>query len=89
MNDHIHSNCDGLLQSLSDYLDGELSEEMCREILQHLETCGDCRAVLNTTRRTIDLVRLEPETPASLPDDVRARLFKRLDLDALIKPPGA
>jgi anti-sigma factor (TIGR02949 family) len=89
MTDSLHSNCDGLLQSLSDYLDGELSEEMCREILEHLETCGNCRAVLNTTRRTIDLVRLEPEAPALLPADVRARLFKRLDLDVLTKPPGA
>jgi predicted anti-sigma-YlaC factor YlaD len=89
MTEHLHSNCDALLQSLSDLLDDELSEEMCREIQQHLETCGNCRAVFNTTRRTIDLVRLPPDEPSRLPDDVRERLFKRLDLDDLLKQHGA
>ena len=35
---------------------------------------------LNTTRRTIDLVHAPAKNP-DLPDDVRERLFKRLNLD--------
>jgi predicted anti-sigma-YlaC factor YlaD len=80
----LHSNCDALLQSLSEYIDGGLSDEMCQEIQKHLESCGDCRVVFNTTRRTIDLVRMPPREPESLPDDVRERLFKRLDLEGLL-----
>jgi anti-sigma factor (TIGR02949 family) len=80
----LHSNCDALLQSLSEYIDGGLSDEMCQEIQKHLETCGDCRVVFNTTRRTIDLVRMPPRESESLPDDVRERLFKRLDLEGLL-----
>jgi anti-sigma factor (TIGR02949 family) len=80
----LHSNCDALLQSLSEYIDGSLSDAMCQEIQKHLETCGDCRVVFNTTRRTIDLVRMPPQEAEALPDDVRERLFKRLDLEGLL-----
>jgi mycothiol system anti-sigma-R factor len=89
MADHLHSNCDSLLQSLSELLDGTLSDEMCAEIKQHLESCDNCRAVFNTTRRTIDLVRTSPGGPSSLPEDIRERLFRRLDLEGFLGKPSA
>jgi anti-sigma factor RsiW len=88
MTDDLHSNCDALLQSLSEYLDGTLSGDMCRELLKHLEDCGNCRAVLNTTRRTIDLVQLQPGETPDLPVDVRDRLFRRLDLERFLDQRG-
>ena len=87
MADNLHSNCDALLQSLSELIDGTLSDEMCAEIKQHLESCNNCRAVFNTTRRTIDLVRMPTGSPAGLPDDMRERLFKRLDLEVFLRKP--
>jgi anti-sigma factor (TIGR02949 family) len=80
MNRHDHENCEQLLGSLSEYIDGELTPELCEEIEKHLAGCDDCRVVLNTTKRTIDLVHAPIEKP-DLPDDVRERLFKRLNLD--------
>lgn len=80
MTEHTHVNCENLLGSLSEYIDGGLSPELCQEIEKHLAGCEDCRVVLNTTRRTIDLVHL-PENRTAVPDDVRERLFKRLNLD--------
>mgnify|MGYP000550937026 FL=1 len=80
MTDHAHTNCEELLGSLSEYIDGELNPELCLELEKHLAGCDDCRVVLNTTKRTIDLVHSPAEKP-DLPDDVRERLFKRLDLD--------
>ncbi len=80
MTEHVHSNCESLLGSLSEYIDGELSPELCREIEKHLAGCENCRVVLNTTKRTIDLVQA-PAERTGLPDEVRARLFKRLNLD--------
>jgi anti-sigma factor (TIGR02949 family) len=80
MTDHTHLNCEALLGSLSEYIDGELGAELCREIEKHLAGCENCRVVLNTTRRTIDLVR-SPAENISVPEDVRERLFKRLNLD--------
>jgi anti-sigma factor (TIGR02949 family) len=80
MSEHVHQNCESLLGSLSEYIDGELSAELCREIEKHLAECDNCRVVVNTTKRTIDLVQTPAEKPG-LPDDVRERLFKRLNLD--------
>ncbi len=78
-----HINCEALLGSLSEYIDGELAPELCQEIEKHLAGCENCRVVLNTTRRTIDLVR-EP-VEQTVPEDVRERLFKRLNLDDYLK----
>lgn len=84
MTDHYHENCQALLGSLSEYIDGELPPNLCEEIEKHLDGCENCRVVLNTTKRTIDLVRVEPEkTP--IPADVRERLFLRLNLDDFLE----
>jgi len=80
MTEHIHQNCEELLGSLSAYIDGDLAPALCQELEKHLEGCDNCRVVLNTTKRTIELVRL-PDEKSDLPDDVRERLFKRLNLD--------
>lgn len=80
MTEHIHGTCENLLDSLSEYIDGGLSPELCQELEKHLAGCANCRVVLNTTRRTIDLVHSPIEKP-DIPEDVRERLFKRLNLD--------
>jgi anti-sigma factor (TIGR02949 family) len=85
MNDHIHSKCEELLGSLSAYIDGDLAPKLCQELEKHLEGCDNCRVVLNTTRRTIELVH-SPAEKSDLPEDVRERLFKRLNLDDYLKP---
>jgi anti-sigma factor (TIGR02949 family) len=84
MTDHLHKNCKALLGSLSEYIDGELPAELCEEIEKHLEGCENCRVVLNTTRRTIDLIHMP--TGEKVPVDVRERLFKRLNLDDYLLP---
>jgi anti-sigma factor (TIGR02949 family) len=80
MSEHSHKNCKTMLGSLSEYIDGELPPELCHEIEQHLAGCDNCRIVLNTTKRTIDLVQM-PAEQEEVPDDIRERLFKRLNLD--------
>lgn len=85
MNEHIHAECEELLGSLSAYIDGELAPALCQELEKHLEGCENCRVVLNTTKRTIELVHLPVEN-RNLPDDVRERLFKRLNLDDYLTP---
>ena len=84
MSDHIHAKCEELLGSLSAYIDGDLAPELCQELEKHLEGCDNCRVVLNTTKRTIELVH-SPAEKSDLPEDVRERLFKRLNLDDYLK----
>ena len=85
MTEHNHLKCEELLGSLSAYIDGDLRPELCQELEKHLSECDNCRVVLNTTKRTIELVH-SPAEKSDLPEDVRERLFKRLNLDDYLNP---
>jgi predicted anti-sigma-YlaC factor YlaD len=78
-----HENCRYLLESLSDYVDGELKEELCFEIDRHMEGCDNCRIVVDTLRKTVFLYHATAK-PAVVPDDVRQRLYKHLDLEEFL-----
>jgi len=78
---HDHD-CKNLLSNLSDYVDGELSVEICAELEQHLSGCENCRIVVNTLRKTIDIYH-QTGAVESIPADVRSRLFKCLNLGDL------
>lgn len=71
--------CEVLLASLSDYVDGNLSEALCREIERHMAECPDCRVVVDTLKRTIYLYH-QSAASTDMPADVRERLFRRLNL---------
>ena len=86
MTESTHNTCESLLGSLSDYVDGELGAELCREIEKHIADCENCRIVVDTTRKTIDLVHALNNPQTGLPNDVRDRLFKRLNLNDYLKP---
>jgi anti-sigma factor RsiW len=78
MNDHQH--CQELKAYLSDYIDGVLSDDLCQVLEQHIAECQNCQIVVNTLRKTIDLVHTTSvDTP--VPDGIRTRLFHRLNLD--------
>jgi len=76
--------CHQLLESLSDYLDGDLDPALCEELERHMATCEDCRIVVNTLRKTIELYRKTRPDP-DVPAEVRERLYVRLKLDAFLK----
>ncbi len=73
--------CHHLLEELGEYLDGEAAAATCAEIERHLAECENCRAVVDTLRKTITLYRELP--PPELSEAARARLYKTLDLSAL------
>lgn len=68
--------CQNLLGDLSAYLDGDASGELCAEIERHLEDCRDCRAVVDTLRKTLELVHDLPQQ--EIPQAVRARLMDEI-----------
>ena len=78
-----HTHCGELLGNLSALIDGELSDEMCAELRQHMAGCTNCRVVYDTTTRTILLYQQQAESQP-LPDGVRERLFGKLHLDDLL-----
>jgi anti-sigma factor RsiW len=72
--------CRHLLNCLSEYVDGTLEEDLCAELELHMAGCEDCRVVVDTLAKTITLYH-QKASQASVPDDVRQRLFRRLNLD--------
>jgi len=76
--------CHHLLGSLSDFVDGALEEQLCAELERHLADCEDCRIVVDTLNKTISLYHASAGQ-ASVPEDVRQRLFRCLDLDEFIE----
>jgi anti-sigma factor (TIGR02949 family) len=77
---HEHKNCHQLLGSLSQYVDGELNEELCAALEQHLANCENCRIVVDTLKKTVYLYRTTAQTE-TLPNDMRERLFKSLNIE--------
>jgi predicted anti-sigma-YlaC factor YlaD len=55
------------LEQLSDYLDSDVREELCRAIEEHLTHCRDCRIEVDTVRRTIVLYQADREVPIPAP----------------------
>ncbi|HVP21708.1 MAG TPA: zf-HC2 domain-containing protein [Anaerolineaceae bacterium] len=85
MSEHIHTpQCQQILGSLSEYIDGELQAELCAEIEAHLKDCNNCRIVVNTLRKTVELYEQTQPQP-ELPEGVRERLFLKLDLDDFLQ----
>lgn len=76
-------NCRELLSSLSDYVDGTLGDELCTELERHLSNCENCQIVVDTLKKTIYLYKVTT-TSTELPEDIRQRLYHRLDLDEFL-----
>jgi len=82
---HSHDhNCSQVLSELNDYVDGELSRDLCVELEAHLDECENCQIVLDTLHKTVYLVQHIDDKPQELPGDVEFRLFAALDLESFI-----
>jgi len=85
--DHTHDGmsmtCRELFERLSEYVDGELSREICEEIRKHLDGCDPCVNFARTLKTTTDLCRRLPSQP--IPPAVAADL-QRFLLDHLPRP---
>jgi anti-sigma factor (TIGR02949 family) len=80
---HRHAECRQLLNSLSDFVDGDLQQELCDEIELHMKDCENCRVVVDTLSKTVSLYQTS-SAPEEVPDEVRQRLYHRLDLDEFL-----
>ena len=69
-------NCRSIVKELSNYLDEALDISLRDSIEKHLEHCDDCRVVVDTTKKTIQIFC--NSEPAPLPEDTRVRLREAL-----------
>lgn len=70
--------CQGVLDHLPAYLEGEAAAELSAALERHLAECQNCHVVVDSLRRTIRHYQALPG-PA-LSDAARARLYQALDL---------
>jgi len=69
-------NCKKVIHELTSYLDGVLDSRMQGDLELHLSRCTDCRIVVDTCRKTIQIFC--HSEPVPLPEDVRDRLHTAL-----------
>ena len=72
---HDHEKCKELFATLSEYIDSELDEEICKKIEAHLKNCECCNTCLLTLRKTIELCGNYESypVPAGLSEKLRSR----------------
>jgi predicted anti-sigma-YlaC factor YlaD len=64
--------------ALCDYLDGTQDHDSRAEVERHLQKCGKCRIVCETTRQTVMLYR-RMAAVCTIPAEVEARLFSVIE----------
>lgn len=80
MREQNRSECRKLLQQMSNFIDNDLSPELCAELEEHFKSCPNCRIVLNTTKRTIELFQ-ESNLGDGCSKEARQKLFSKLNLN--------
>ena len=68
--------CEDVLAELSDYLDNELAEALRRQVEEHMVHCRTCRAVYDSTRKTLRIVT--DSGSFELSQDVSSRVATRI-----------
>jgi len=53
----VKEECRRDFERISEYLDGELSEDLCRQIEDHLRRCPQCRECVDSLRKSIELCK--------------------------------
>ena len=68
--------CQSFLEDVSDYIDGDLPEELRVSLEAHLAKCPNCWVVFDETKRTVKIFQGYECHP--LPDGVKDRLLDKL-----------
>lgn len=75
--------CKQFLQELNDYLDPNVDADLKRRLQSHVSECPNCFVLVDTTQRTLQVYKgIEPQT---IPEDVKTRLLRALELKIAAK----
>jgi predicted anti-sigma-YlaC factor YlaD len=80
--------CEEVLAELSNYLDDELTEALRKQVEEHMVHCRTCRAVYDSTRKTLRIVtesgsfELSEDVSSRVANSIRAKIrAKHADTD--------
>lgn len=70
--------CGDVFAKLSEYLDGELPEDICAKMRTHIGDCEPCVEFVESLRKSIELCKTGApgEGPGALSAECRAALWK-------------
>ena len=68
--------CKEMLGALGDYVDGELTPELCEEFRKHLDGCTPCEVVIDNVRQTLTIYKAGE--PVELPEHLKSKLHDLL-----------
>jgi len=54
----MEKKCEDIREMLVDYADGRLSPEQSSEVTEHLETCENCRKLVEALRKSLELAEV-------------------------------
>jgi len=69
-------------KQICDFMGEDLNAPACKEVADHLENCPNCKVYLDTVKKTVTICR-EIEKEEIMPEDVKKRLYKVLNLSNL------
>ena len=78
--------CEDVRAALSDYMDGDVSPDLRRELERHLAECRTCQVLYDTTRKSLQIVT--DLGTFEVPEAVSEQLVKRI-MSRLTLPPAA
>jgi hypothetical protein len=73
----VEISCEEVWREVSNYLEGEISEEMRSRMEQHFKGCKHCTAVMDGTRNVVQLVG--DARTFELPSSISDRLYQKLN----------
>jgi predicted anti-sigma-YlaC factor YlaD len=79
MNSPMHKE---VYKQICDFMGEDLDAPVCKEVSEHLESCPKCKVYLDTVKKTVTICQ-ETEKEKELPQDIKKRLFKVLNLGDL------
>jgi hypothetical protein len=65
--------CEELLETVAEFLDGELSDELRQALVIHAHECRQCARLLSSMRQIVAICRTEPT--CDMPGRVREQLW--------------
>ena len=74
--------CEAVRAALSNYMDGDVSADLRRELERHLAECRTCQVLYDTTRKTLHIVTNVGsfEVPEAGSEQLVKRIMSRLTL---------
>lgn len=75
----FETDCTGVFARLSEYLDGELSPEVCEKMKAHIEDCAPCVEFVNSLQKTVSLTKspaIKDAAPSPITEECRNALLE-------------